>query len=53
MAVHQQILEGGQVGFMFPLMLPLTTALVGLFLFYFWQQNKRIAKMGNLIPGMK
>lgn len=47
----QQMIEGGHVGYMFPLILPLTTALVGLIVFYYWYQNKHIVKLGNLIPG--
>ncbi|KAJ6640354.1 Cytochrome P450 4g15 [Pseudolycoriella hygida] len=47
----QQITEGGNVGYMFPLVLPLTTALIGLIVFYYWQQNKRYVKLGNLMPG--
>ncbi|XP_037028672.1 cytochrome P450 4g1-like [Bradysia coprophila] len=47
----QQIVEGAQMGYVFPLMLPLITASVVLSLFYYWMQNRRIAKLGNLIPG--
>lgn len=49
----QQIVEGGHVGFMFPMVLPLIAASIGLILFYYWQQNKRIVKLGNLMPGRK
>lgn len=48
----QQIIEGGHVGYMFLVMLPLITASIGLILFYYWQQNKRIVKLGNLMPGI-
>lgn len=47
----QQIVEGGHVGFVFPLVLPLIASLIGLIVFYYWQQNKRIVKLGNLMPG--
>lgn len=47
----QQIVEGAHMGYVFPLMLPLIAASVVLSMSYYWMQNRRIAKLGNLIPG--
>lgn len=49
--VVEQISEGSTVGFTFPLMLPLIATTIALGIAYWWQQNKRLVKMGNLIPG--
>lgn len=51
MAAQQIVVEGGHVGYTFPLMLPLIATTVALVLSYYWLQNRRIAKMGNLMPG--
>ncbi len=47
----QQILDSGHVGYMFPMILPLIAASVGLIVFYYYLQNRRLFKLGNLIPG--
>lgn len=39
------------VGYTFPLLLPLIATTIGMVLLYWWQQTKRMVKMGNKIPG--
>lgn len=39
------------LGYTFPLILPLIAASIGLMMLYWYTNNKRIAKYGNLLPG--
>lgn len=53
MAVEvEHVVEGSRfLFFSFPLVVPLIVATVSLAVVHFWLEQRRVAKLGNLIPG--
>ncbi|XP_059618539.1 cytochrome P450 4g15-like [Phlebotomus argentipes] len=51
MSVESESMVEGRLAFFSPLMLPLIATTLSLLLVYMWQQSRRIAKMGNALPG--
>lgn len=47
----EQIVRPSNVGYMFPWMIPLIATSIALVMLYWYNQTKRLAKYGNMIPG--
>lgn len=48
----EHVVEGSRLlGFSFPLVVPLILATVSLAVLHFWLEQRRIAKLGNKLPG--
>lgn len=51
MEVENLVETSARVWYWSPLMVPLLAITAGLSVYYFWDQQRRITKMGNAIPG--
>lgn len=51
MEVENLVQSTARVWYYSPLMVPLIAVIAALTVYHFWDQSRRMAKMGNAIPG--